>query len=664
MVKDWMRGAFGALLAGFALSAATAQVPELPEAEEEVLQLPVPDAPAQDSAPASGPIDRADLESWLDGFMPYALAQGDLAGAVVTVVADGEILLSKGYGYADLETRAPVDPDATLFRPGSVSKLVTWTAVMQLVDDGLVDLDADINTYLDFEVNAIDGPVTMRHILHHTPGWGEAVRGLIMDDQDKLPSLSQYVRENVPPAMYPAGEVPAYSNYGTALAGYVVERVSGMAFDDYLDQRIFAPLGMERSTLRQPLPDHLEELMSSGYLRASDGEARPFEIVSAAPAGSMSSTGNDMGRLMIAYLNNGEGLLSPETAELMYTSEDRKLPSLNSMVLGFYQQNRNGHRIIGHGGDTTLFHSNLHLYLDEGVGLYISMNSTGRGGATGRIRQALFEQFTDRYFPVELEELPTLETAEEHGRMLVGQYLVSRRPSGNFLASSWLLSPASVTMNADNELSLSILNDTAGAPMRFREVEPFVWQQVGGVERLSARIGEDGRVEMFSAAFFSPFMVFMPAEWWRNGALLMPFVGIAAGALLLTFLFWPVRAIVRWRFGKRFELSGREAMTHRLVPLGALATLIHVGGWVWLITHMMSDFTRLDGRMDGMIVLLQFLSVLPLAALAIMAWNTFVVWTGRASWFAKLWSLVLLASMLVMLWFLTIAGFFNFGTSF
>lgn len=663
MVKDWMQGALGALLAGFVLSAASAQVPDLPDADEEVLELPVPEAPVE-AAPVPGVIDRADLESWLDGFMPYALAQGDLAGAIVTVVADGEILLSKGYGYADLETRAAIDPGATLFRPGSISKLITWTAVMQLVDDGLADLDADINTYLDFEVRGIDRPITLRHVLTHTAGWGEAYRALITEDADSLPPLGEYLRNNIPATLFPAGEVPAYSNYGTALAGYVVERVSGQPFDDFVDARIFAPLGMEHSSMRQPLPGHLQGLMSSGYRRASDGEARDFEIVTPAPAGSLSSTGNDMGRLMLAYLNNAEGLLSPETAQLMFTSEDRKLPALNSMVLGFYQQNRNGHRIIGHGGDTTLFHSNLHLFLDEGVGLYISMNSTGRGGATGRIRQALFEQFTDRYFPVEQEELPTLETAEEHGRLLVGNYLVSRRPHNSFASAVSILGQATVTMNADHEISLSILTDAAGVPMRFREVEPFVWQQVNGVERLSARIGEDGRVEMMSAAFFSPFMVFAPVEAWRNSALLLPLAGIAGGLLALTFLFWPVRALVRWRHGKRFELTGREALAHRLVPLGALAVLVHVGGWLGLLTYMMSDLFRLDGRLDGMIVLMQFLTVLPVAAVGIALWNAFVVWTGRTSWFARLWSVVFVAAVLVMIWFLAAAGLFNFGLTY
>ena len=122
-------------------------------------------------------LNRADVEAWLDGFMPYALERGDIAGAVVVVVKDGQVLLQKGYGYADVAKRTPVDPETTLFRPGSVSKLFTWTAVMQLVEQGKLDLDADVNEYLDFEIPARDGkPVTLRQIMTHTAGLEETAR--------------------------------------------------------------------------------------------------------------------------------------------------------------------------------------------------------------------------------------------------------------------------------------------------------------------------------------------------------------------------------------------------------------------------------------------------------------------------------------------------------
>src|SRR5882672_4656259 len=211
-----------------------------------------------------------DVNAWLDGYMPYALETGDIAGAVVAVVKDGAILTERGYGYSDKEKKTPVDPKTTLFRPGSVSKLVTWTAVMQQVEQGKIDLDADVNKYLDFKIPPLDGkPVTMRNIMQHTAGFEEAVKGIISEDP-KSPSYDALLKAWVPTRVFPVGSTPAYSNYAASLAGYIVQRVSGESFDDYLDQHIFAPLDMKYSTFRQPLPKELEPLMSKGYPQASE----------------------------------------------------------------------------------------------------------------------------------------------------------------------------------------------------------------------------------------------------------------------------------------------------------------------------------------------------------------------------------------------------------
>jgi CubicO group peptidase (beta-lactamase class C family) len=155
----------------------------------------VADATPVDAAPAgTHAVTQADVEAWLDGFMPYALARGEIPGAVVVVVKDGRILAQKGYGYSDLAKRTPVDPATTLFRPGSVSKLVTWTAVMQLVEQGKLDLDADINKYLDFQIPPRDGkPMTMRNIMTHTTGMEEIVRGLITSNPKDAIALDAYV---------------------------------------------------------------------------------------------------------------------------------------------------------------------------------------------------------------------------------------------------------------------------------------------------------------------------------------------------------------------------------------------------------------------------------------------------------------------------------------
>src|SRR5688572_31550468 len=259
-----------------------------------------PTAPVEQAAPAGRPLERADVEAWLDGFMPFSLARGDIAGAVVVIVKDGEILLQKGYGYADVEKKKPVDPEATLFRPGSVSKLFTWTAVMQQVERGKLDLDADINQYLDFEIppGPAGEPVTLRDLLTHTGGFEEALKELISEDPERIATLEDTVKGWVPERIFKAGTMPAYSNYGTGLAGYIVERSSGLSFDDYLDQNVFGPLGMSKSSFRQPLPEALAAGMSQGY-EVATGTPQGYDLINLAPAGSLAATGSDMGRFKI-----------------------------------------------------------------------------------------------------------------------------------------------------------------------------------------------------------------------------------------------------------------------------------------------------------------------------------------------------------------------------
>ncbi len=286
------------------LSTVSAQVPSIAPARPLT-----PDTgatvPAEIPGTSTHALTKEDVEAWLDGFFPYALQRGDIAGAVVTVVKDGQTLLSKGYGYADVAARKPVDPERTLFRAGSVSKLFTWTAVMQQDERGKLDLDADINTYLDFKIPPRDGkPITVRNLLTHTPGFDENARALIVTEGKDLPPLHQALKRWVPPRVTAAGSTPAYSNYGAALAGYLVERVSGASFDDYIEREIFAPLGMNHATFRQPLPESFQADMSKGYQLGS-GEAKPFEIVTVPPAGSLSVSGSDMAPFMIAHLQNG-----------------------------------------------------------------------------------------------------------------------------------------------------------------------------------------------------------------------------------------------------------------------------------------------------------------------------------------------------------------------
>jgi CubicO group peptidase (beta-lactamase class C family) len=402
-------------------------------------------------------LTQADLTAFFDGLVPLQIERDDIAGAVVAVVRDGKVIFAKGYGYADLAKKKPVSAEDTLFRCGSISKLFTWTAVMQLVEQGKTNLDADINQYLDFKIPEPFGkPITMRNLMTHTPGFEETIRDLITVDPKHTRSLRDYLVDHEPKEIFRPGTTGAYSNYGATLAGYIVQRVSGQPFDDYIEQHIFVPLGMTHATFRQPLPKDLQPLMSQGYERASGG-AKEFEVVTPFPAGSVAISAMDITHFMIAQLNNGtynqpdlrrmqvrcpqgapncQGapvplvqILSAQTAILMHSRQYAPDPRVNATCLGFYEETRNGHRIIGHGGDTQYFHSDLHLILDANTGLFVSYNSAGRGDVAPR--GPLFEKFLDRYFPYTPPATNPLATAAADARAVRGSYIPSRRSQTN-----------------------------------------------------------------------------------------------------------------------------------------------------------------------------------------------------------------------------------------
>ena len=609
---------------------------------------PVPRTPG-----ASTALTRADMDAFLDGFIPYALASGDIAGGVVVVVRDGQVLTQRGFGYADVAKRRPVDPRRTLFRPGSVSKLFTWTAVMQQVEAGRLDLDADVNRYLDFRIPPYGGrPITLRQIMKHTAGFEEQAKELITTDPAKARDYVSLLKAHLPARIYAPGVTPAYSNYATSLAAYMVSRVSGLSFDDYLDARVFGPIGMQLSTFRQPLPARLRPLMAQGYELGS-GKPVGFEFVGPAPAGSLSSTGEDMARFMIAHLNGGAGLLRPETARLMHGgATTRPIPALPGMELGFYESDINGRTVISHAGDTVGFHSTLHLFLNDGVGIFASFNSGGRNGVVGDIRTRLFTAFADRYFPAPRNARPIdAAAARRHAQMLAGDWRNSRRLETSFMSIGGLLSQAKVGVDGDGSPVLPIANGLNGQPRKWIEVAPFVWQDRDSHERLSAIAGEGG-VTRFSIGSIAPFMVFDRVPWYQNGAWLLPWLYAALAALLLTALLWPVAALVRRRHGGTLALTGRPLRVYRASKVAALLILAVLIGWAVLLSIMFGSVEQLSPANDPLVLTLQLLSAIVfVGGFAIMLWNAWTVWRGGGRrWPAKLWSIVLVLAAGAVLW--------------
>ena len=615
---------------------------------------PAQPAPAPSSAPSPSPSQSAhqltatDVDTWLDGLMPYGLQSGAIAGAVVVVVKDGKVLTKRGFGYADVAKGVPVDPDRTLFRVGSTSKLFTWTAVMQLVQAGKIDLDADVNRYLDFKIPPAFGkPITMRNLMTHTAGVEETLKHLIGVDPKNLRTLRQSVTAWVPERIYAPGAEPAYSNYGAMLAGYIVQRVSGEPFNDYVARHIFAPLGIRHATFAQPLPDRFKPFMSGGY-ETADGDAQPFELIAPAPAGALSITGSDIARFMIAHLNGGPPLLDPRTATLMHSRADQPVPGLPGMALGFYQEDGNGLNIIGHGGDTVLFHSDLHLYLDKGVGLFMSFNSRGKGDAAYPLRTKLFEEFTDRYFPTPRPDLPTAPTAKAHGEAMTGTYLSSRRATSSWARLFYLPSQTSVTRNDADTITVSTMTNAAGVPIRWREVAPWQWHEVGGEGRLAAVVRD---VASFSNAEGAPIMVYMPAPFALDGAWIIPALIAALLVLLLTVIAWPTVALVRRHYGRTGTLGGRPLQLHRATRITAALYVVIAGMWFTFITLLSVSLLYLDGRLDLWMRIAQILALVAIAGTVLVCWNMWVVFRERRGWFAKLWSVAIVLACLFMTWF-------------
>lgn len=525
----------------------------------------------------------ADLDAFFGGFVPYAIQRGDITGGVIAVVHDGKLIFAHGYGYADLAKKTPVTP-RTLFRVGSVSKLFTWTSIMQLVQEHKVALDGDVNQYIDFRIPETFGePITVQDLMTHTPGFEESISGLMVQKPSELIPLRQYLVDHVPREIFPPGTIVAYSNYGATVAGYIVQRVSGEPFAEYVARHILQPLGMNDSTFLQPLPARLQPLMSKGYMAASDHKAVPFELFEGAPAGALTTSADDIARFMIAQLQNGRyddvQILSPQTARIMHATHHLAIPGLlNGFDLGFYDENRNGHRIIGHGGDTIVFHSDLHLILDADTGVFMSFNSLGKEGAAGDVRTAIFNAFLDRYFPYIPPAEPTVRDPKRDAARVSGSYIASRRDESG-LRLFWALTQARVSARPNGEITVSVLRTLSGAPKMWREVGPLLYRDVGGQTQLRFATDAAGNIAYF-ASDDDTTMVYQRVSGLEQQGTLSLLTVISLLLFLLAIAIWIGGWIVRAYFRRPFAMTAQAARLRIASRIGALLFIVLIVAWL------------------------------------------------------------------------------------
>jgi len=413
---------------------------------------------------------------------------------------------------------------------------------------------------------------------------------------------------------------------------------------------------MKTASFRQPLPGNLKPLVATGYPRASK-DAEPFEVVIPAPAGSLSASGLDMAKFMIAHLQNGKGLLKPETAATMHNSPLDKVnpvslvPPLNRMELGFFETNINGREVIGHLGDTNNFHTSLHLFMNEGVGFYVSFNSAGKEGGAHTVRLQLFQDFADRYFPSTVKDgRIDGRTAAEHAKLMAGLWESSRRGSSNFVDVLNLFGQTEVTVDKDGGLLVPSLTSPGGGVQKWDEIAPFVWRDHNGHDRLAAQV-VGGKVVRWSFDLVAPFTVFDRVSAWRSSAWLKPAIYASLAILLLTFLSWPVAAFTRWRFAAPLKVEGKARMAYRATRLGALLTLAAAGGWTAFIISAFSNLSVLSAASDGILWFLKGASALAFFGMvAAAAWNAVLTWRDGRRWPAKTWSVLVVLAALVPLY--------------
>ena len=403
--------------------------------------------PAGARLASNQPVDTAQLESFVDGWIADAMSREHVPGATVSVVQNGQVVLSKGYGFADLSPRRAVDPDRTLFRIGSISKTFTWILLMKEVEAGRIRLDRPVNLYLPEKVRlpGKSRDVTVASLMNHTSGFEDRALGqLFENDPRRIRPLDLYLRQERPSRERRGGGISSYSNYGAALAGEAAAFVSGKTFERRVEDDITLPLGMSHTTFREPrperrglpaaMPERLRDDVAVGYgWRNAGFFPNDYEYIGQiAPAGAASSTAGDMARYMLMLLNNGtwngQTVFGPRAARA-FRSPMRQTPQgINGWAHGFMVFDLpGGYRGYGHLGDTLAFHSSMIVVPDLGLGVFVSTNGEDGSKLAAALPNAVLRQF---YAPPAIFPREGAQDLLAARDIFEGDYLSTRRAYG------------------------------------------------------------------------------------------------------------------------------------------------------------------------------------------------------------------------------------------
>jgi CubicO group peptidase (beta-lactamase class C family) len=612
---------------------------------------------------ASLPEDSAVLGAFIDGVVEPLMLTNNSPSGTVAIVKDGELIFARGYGFADIDQQVPVDPAQTLFRPGSVSKLFTWVAVMQLVEAGELDLDEDVNSYLQtFEIaDTFDEPVTLRHIMTHTAGFEDGGFGyLIIEDPEQAIPLREAMRRYQPARVNPPGVQTAYSNYATSLAGLIVENVSEIPFNRYVQEHIFDPLGMASSSFEEPLPSPLDARMAGSYGPESGAfKEQPFEIISNfGPAGALSSTATDMLRFAQAILNGGEldgnRILESETLDQMLTVSFTHDARLTGMLLGFYESNHSGNRVVGHGGDTQWFHSDLGIDLENNLAFFVSFGGPGGRVPRSALPTALYEQFYQRG-ETTVPEPP--EGFLDRAAKYAGTYRFWRGNFSTIERAFGITSVVAIAPTADDTLVLGFANSTKQYvevdDNLFRERDPNL-SLIAGISprEIAFQENDEGAITGFVMDGL-PFMSLYKASVVSTPSFNFTVLGLC----LLVFI-----GVVLRRIYQRKPIASLDRADRSAISAAVYASVAHLLVAVVGVTVMAIAMDNLIAGLPLSFKLWLVLPILAVLASLYLLFRTVVVWQQgllASVWWRIRYSIVTACAFLMcwFYWYWNILGF-------
>jgi len=604
-----------------------------------VLTLPVQSVTAlKDSKPSStvDAITPQAVEAFINGFASYALKSYDVPGLGFVMVKDGEVFFSKGYGYADVEKQVPFDTYQTIVRGGSIVKTVTALAVMQLAEQGRLDLDADVNQYLThLQVpDTYEQPVTARQLLHYTAGFDTRFIGIRVKSKDEIPPLGEYLDYHLTDRVRPPGEIRSYNDFEIALAGLLVEEVSGMPYDQYVQEYIFNPLGMDSTSIYLPQED--EERVSLGY--RSDGQPYPlnyYYLNDAAGAG-FNTTVSDLARYMIMHLENGKygdvQLLSEESAKELHTTRFQHDPHLPGIAYTFDEVFWGGLRVLAKSGGAPGFQNRMLLLPDLGIGIYFVQNRDYSAGLSSELEQ----EFQQRFFPSSNNQplQKDIPVTDPHELDRYAGYYVEMidYSEGSLEKVRSLMDQAQVTVDEQGQLKLY------GSALQRVDDNLFQWSNTGNF--VAFREDDKGKVtHMFYAR-----TAVLRVPWHETFPVQMGLLGFSLVIFLTALIGWLVAGLKHQ--GKSYGVSGSLSLLYVgfLVGLGLLLAPVFAGAdppWVFSFAPPAALLVLLALPLFG----------IPLTLL--LAWQVFRSWKGkRDGWFVRVHNTLILLASFAILFFL------------